>query len=634
MASFLEHAANPAVVGTDAAWAITFHDHDPSPGLNESGKTLLVSRQSYFAKLRVETEASFAGGTFECTIEGLTDDEHNEIVGDGLLYVTIKLGWRDLGAGGSAPFVDAARLLSGKSSDDLALVMYGRITELERAAGSFRYETKLSGVEAQQYRLRTTSIGTIELGESTQLTARNYVDAIAAVEEISIPVLSSSLQSIGSFEFNEPRAFDPATTALQALTELSETGHPDGKRRFIPVLIRPEGLHFGPWGQESDSAQVLDRSTGLVELAPVIGIGVKDPGNPLAPVDISSYTVTMLGRADIVVGDVIELEPVGVNPGATSSTLANSALGGMGSVVKGIGAAFGASLEPELSQFRVTTVTHEVDRAKGFVTTLTVQAPPNNEGTTEERAALTDASASEARRAAASIQNRQRQNPLRIVEVGEVRAQSVEDGDRGPQRMDLQVGLTADGTQNIAVAGHRLDRPTNLFNKPYLTPYAFGCTGLVVPHYPGTRVVNLQLNGEPTETVVAGCVWPENLEPENKLGDYWLSLPTDVDAVESVSDSSEQRIPELVDACSDLIDGAGRRAIHVAGFRISVGTDALLPAGQRPDDPPENELVIEHPEAGSSIRLLANGNIEILSDGELKLTADKIVMEADSVEVQ
>jgi hypothetical protein len=70
----------------------------------------------------------------------------------------------------------------------------------------------------------------------------------------------------------------------------------------------------------------------------------------------------------------------------------------------------------------------------------------------------------------------------------------------------------------------------------------------------------------------------------------------------------------------------------VRGFRISVGEGKLPNGGTRPDDPPKDELLIEH-KSGAKVHIDAEGNIEITTPKNITFEAQKITMKAE-VEVQ
>jgi len=432
-------------------------------------------------------------------------------------------------------------------------------------------------------------------------------------------------------------------TVADALVRIANVAHSAGSDQQIPLFLRNDGLHFGFWTAPVDTTDPhkLDLRTGLIESKPVIDDrdGRRD-ANPFAKPTYVRFDVTMLGRGDIQVGDKVELEVDIPDPNAP--TTSDSPLGGLGDVVKGVAAAFGVSTGPDYSPFRVISVRHELSRMRGFVTTLRVETQPKDESGkgTESANDASHRANDEAQRTAAALAARARQTAreVRTLDIGEVNRQSVAEGDEADrvvnaQRVDVQEGLERDGTANAAVRADRLGTPTQLVNKPYLTPFAFGSAGLVIPHYPGMRVADLHYREDASQALVAGCLWPDGKEPESHVGDWWLSLPTEVDSAESVDDSGDADEPSG-EASHDLIDGHGARAIHVLGFRISIGKANMPEVGERPEDPPKGELLIEHEKSNAKIHITSDGDIEISTDGELKLSGNHIELHtATSVEV-
>jgi hypothetical protein len=177
------------------------------------------------------------------------------------------------------------------------------------------------------------------------------------------------------------------------------------------------------------------------------------------------------------------------------------------------------------------------------------------------------------------------------------------------------------------------ETPTQLVGKPYLTPYAFGGTGLIVPHYPGMRVVSLHYREEPQNAVVAGAMWENGKAPKSHLGDWWLSLPTNLagTGVEGASGGDPATAQRPRDEAShDLIDGQGNRVIEVRGLRISVGKALMTKVGERPDDAASDQVVIEHAAKKARIAIDSSGNIEISTDADLTLAANKITLRTKS----
>ncbi|MGW0411252.1 hypothetical protein ACWDZX_08135, partial [Streptomyces collinus] len=202
------------------------------------------------------------------------------------------------------------------------------------------------------------------------------------------------------------------------------------------------------------------------------------------------------------------------------------------------------------------------------------------------------------------------------------------------QSLAVDEGLADAPSPNVPTKAPPAGTPSQLVDKPYLTPFAYGGTGLVVPHYPGMRVVSLHYREEHQNAVVAGAVWEDGTAPKSHVGDWWLSLPTNLagtgDAGESAPDPSAAPRPDGP-ASHDLINGRGNRVIQVGGLRISIGRPLMKKVGQRPDDAADGQVVIEHAAANAQISIDANGNIEISTGADLTLAANKITLSPKTV---
>ena len=62
---------------------------------------------------------------------------------------------------------------------------------------------------------------------------------------------------------------------------------------------------------------------------------------------------------------------------------------------------------------------------------------------------------------------------------------------------------------------------------PVVTPFAYGGYGLVLPRYPGERVL-LADTGGGQDVVDIGSVWDDGVMPPAEPGDWWLVLPVAV----------------------------------------------------------------------------------------------------------
>lgn len=652
MTGLLEAAGDPGTVGFDAGWKLELRVADQA-GNPSDDAVLSFSRGDYFATMRVHRTSGFAGATFEIAIEGLSDDHHRKIVGGPYVFAKLKLGWRDLGSGAGAPFADIGALFSGSEGDDSNYheVIHARITSYERLHGTFRYVTKIAGVDHRFHRLRTLVASQPELEAGSP--AMSYVERLC--EQADVPLVKHPPN--GPFEAIDERIeINREDSIAQALDHVSKRAHAGGRGAQIPLHVGVDGVHFGQWMGTAElgslEQQNLGPSAGLVESRPVVEtdaaavadadpLGLTTSPNPFAVTESLKSNVIMRGRADLTIGDLVGLVIDEPNPGDLTPTTASSVLGGLGDVVSGVVDAFGPAVEPDYEQCRVVDVRHALDRSKGFVTTLVVQRQPAEvAGDTEPQASSSQRSSDEAARTAALVRQSARERAeVDQFDVGVVRAQSVKfqevDGHYfQPQRVEVDAGLNRSAQSNGAATADPVETPTRLFNKSYLTPFAFEGTGLVVPHYPGMRVATLNYREDARHAVVAGCLWRDTNERHSDLGDYWLSLPVGLASAERADDPASLETQTRVESTvHDLIDGDGGRAVHVSGLRISVGQTHLLGATARPDNAVADEVLIEHT-AGTSIRIDDEGNIEISTTKDLTMNARRITMNVtDKVEV-
>lgn len=645
MVAGLQTTANPAMVGFDAGWKAEFRKAgDKGQPIDEG--MFSISRDSYFGEVRFEAATAFRAPSFRLSVEGLSDDDHHKIVGGPYVFVKIFAGWRDLGSGFLSAFSDIASVFTGESGDEACVeLLNGRIYTYERLHGDFRYKTEITGIDERYHRMRTTIAEkvTVNSGDAAQLYAK------ALCEQIGVPIVLHPTEGKGD-AIDGIMEIPAHLTVAEALQFVSEHAHSEGAERQIPMFFRTDAFHFGPWTAPVLSAapdgetKTLDLSTGLVEYKPVAQAQTTDVvTDPYALQPAMAFDVKLRGRADIRLGDLVQMEIDESGPGDLPDTVSSSVLGPLGDVASGVASMFGPAVEPDYTTCRVVSVLHEIDRVKGFVTTLRVEKQEETSSSstkTETVASTVQRSGDEAAKVAAELKKRARgeQREVRLLNIGEINHQFVKDGtsdnhDVRAQRIDVMEGLERSGKINGAVVDKRVEKGTQLYNKPYVTPFAFGLTGLVVPHYPGMRVVDLHYRENISQSIVAGALWRDGEAPASELGDWWLSLPIDVSASESAPDLDNVELPSGP-VTHDLITGAGGRAIHVKGLRISVGENMLPDAGVRPDEPVADEILIEH-KSGASIYIDADGNITLSSPKDITFSANKIVMDVqDSVDVQ
>ncbi|MGG8407770.1 hypothetical protein ACM614_14660 [Streptomyces sp. 12297] len=628
-------AASEPVIGFQAGWALVFHKDDEGFP-DRTSEPLLLTHVGHRLEVKVDADDTLRGATFEIVLDGLPDKEYAAIAAGNYVHVEIRLGWWDLKRG----FVRSALAalgapppggLDGKD-DGFHAVLEGRVLSVERTHGEFTYRARFSGIDAAYHRMQvqkpkldTEQAARTVVGYATGLCTEN--------RKVNVPVrgAGADIDLDGEFDIGADGS------VVQALRELARLSHGGSGTLEVPMFLRAGELHVGYWREpvEGGRSWELTPATGLVESRPVVEPdpdGVPED-SPFAAPPVRRFDLTLLGRPDIGVGDVVRADLPNPSPAAMTGTLATSALGPLGDAVAGVAAGFKAAAPPDLKEYGVIGVHHRLSPAEGFVTRLTVELRFEDErpavhprsGSGDEVTRLASAMAGQRRRAGAE---------QRFHEVGLIRRQdvapTVRDGHEvAAQTLVLDEGLAETPAPNVPARAQPAETPARLADKPYLTPYAFGGTGLVVPHYPGMRVISLHYRGDRQNAVVSGALWEAGAAPRSHLGDWWLSLPTNLagtgDSGESAGDPATAPRPSGA-ASHDLIDGTGGRVIQVRGLRISIGEALMKPVGERPDDADANRLVIESAKGNARICIDDKGNIEIATDEDLTLAANKITL--------
>jgi hypothetical protein len=168
---------------------------------------------------------------------------------------------------------------------------------------------------------------------------------------------------------------------------------------------------------------------------------------------------------------------------------------------------------------------------------------------------------------------------------------------------------------------------------PYLTPFGWGNYGLVLPRYPGTRVLAIDTGQGAADLVDIGALWARDGGPSAQPGDYWLVLPVGVTAREHLADDGDA--PDGP-ATHDLIDADGTRVIETTRFVVTV-TDSPTDCTSRPtgDDTPEHTVLIRTKtgSGGASIQLTDDGTVTVIGSsivldtqgqGDISLSANNV----------
>ena len=172
---------------------------------------------------------------------------------------------------------------------------------------------------------------------------------------------------------------------------------------------------------------------------------------------------------------------------------------------------------------------------------------------------------------------------------------------------------------------------------PYLSPFAWGHFGLVLPRYPGTRVMLSSAGGGDNDLVDMGALWLRDGGPPSQAGDYWLVLPIGVTPRDDIGET-DGTAPDGV-ASHDLIDGDGTRVIETKRFIIRV-TDQPTTCTARPpiSDAPDGSILIATKSANGAAQILlkADGTITVKGASITFDTSDAggdITLKANNVKV-
>jgi hypothetical protein len=442
---------------------------------------------------------------------------------------------------------------------------------------------------------------------------------------------------------------------------------PDRRGRGM-LLIRDGTLHAGPRPIPlSGEAKSLTEATGFIEAERVAAEPDPEAGpTPPPPPGKRRFNLTLKGRPDIKPGDLVKFDPPSEEVMKTQSSFGASLFGGLGaSIADAALPGLTDALGPNAVTLYVNSVKHSLGRTKGFATVVSgVEVAGANEkawdaapkdGPSEPVPAtaprLASSSASGAGAAAAAIltQAADAARSRRFPEVGEVRRFNHSGGaaaEPPSQTETVWRGLIVpDGKENSARRlPVRRKEPSPVPGVSYLTPFAWGKCGLVLPRYPGTRVLLDHRNGEGTDAVDVGAFWESGKGPTSEPGDWWLILPVGVaaDKRQTLPDSTSPPSEHTGKATNDLIDADGNRVITVGELTVRVGQDGLTTAGTRPARAgDEGSVTIEHVAGGSKIVMKSDGtvvitakNIEMTASENIKLTAAKVdVKVSDKMDV-
>jgi len=439
-------------------------------------------------------------------------------------------------------------------------------------------------------------------------------------------------------------------TGLDALAELERSMIAvAGKTGRGMYLIRDGVLHVGMRDIPlAGKAIAVTDADGLVhvETSGVSKTEKADTALEAAPARVQ-YTLLCKGRPDLRPGDKITFCDPFTQAGGDPTDLATPTPSSFGAALAGLGTSMfgGASALAGVDvELYVSSVSHKLSRTEGFVTTVTgVSAKRGDEWDTvapENGASDRDPAATPHGDIAQAIKQIAQSAAGEHLVIGEVRAATVSGANEPPsQTVDVWVGTVADDGHPSRARRLAIDRAakSRVTGVAYATPFAWGKCGLVLPRYPGTRVVLGHVDGRPDDPVELGALWESGHGPDAEAGDWWLSLPAAVEAAKrrSAQDTETPQEPAQ-HASNDLIDATGARVIEVGRLTVRVQPKKLAQPGTRPAAPSQaaEQVTIEH-ENGSRIVIKENGDIVIHSEANLALSAKQAVtVEADSMTVK
>ena len=640
-------------LGRAVGWKLEFPD-----------LSLTLSHATHYARIDASLPGTLDPGNYRIEIEALNTADFRRLAvarlpsGDArerpLVKARLTLFWRD-------------RVGDDPSAEKAPVTAVIAVTGLSRTAEGVRIKTLIEGREWIHETLARASIS----------EGACMISVPAALRRV---LSGAGLSEGGDFVFHPTPEADqgegydlesgsPVMPVIERLGErLAEQSCRRGRSIF---LIRDGILHVGagrpiPFAATAGavgSTYPLGAEEGLVKAENqgerrLTAAELRSEAETGARVTArDDYLLTVVGRPDVKPGDVVEV-PV---EGAEAATFGGF---GLPALPNGLGGQV-------IRQLYLSSVQHRLGKNLGWVTlakavTVDTATQPggvwdviasreadtgNGSGSDHDSADPAEALAHQVRRQSRAA-SRACERPL----TAEVRANHQQTEMRGAavasaaQSLDLLVGLEpADGLPRRARRQEVRRMGPARENVPYLTPFAWGPYGLVLPHYPGERVFVSFHEDSTDDPVVLGSFWrtadgsttasPQNVE----AGDWWLILPSDVEAGarSRASGTGPVAPPSDAKAVHDLIDASGARIIQMKELTIRT-----LPAGDlqspqtRPEGGAEGGILITH-NNGAKIHIDADGKITIEAPEGLKLKSDKdveiegnkIKLKASSVDV-
>lgn len=643
------------VVGNDAAWIVEFFAVDDATGEPESSGQSTFGRDDYYASVEAAMPSDLTGGRYRIVIEGMTDKHYAEIADKQKPYIRLYLFWRDNNrsvagyVANVAGVQDVLKGVSNKPDPDTLVAVLG-MTKISRRKGALTYDVEIEAREWVFDRLNRLRLEEDDV--EPEETNKRFVPYMGdLLDRKGIPNEATEFE--GATHIVGGQTVD--TPVVETLNKIAQRVVQESRKGGRGVfLIRDGRLLIGnrEFPPGDDEIRSLTTQGGLIEVNKLADFENNSGESPRR-----QYQVLLKGRPDIKPGSVVKVVPP-ENEDARTLAGKFGILGEIASeIVSGIKAkspvdSISAFDDSEAVTLYVASVTHQLGKTTGFATTLVgIQFDPEEPWDTMldrsdsgQSGQSGGSAASGEERLANAIEGRARTalNQKRHADVGQVRAH-VTSGD-DPHRHTVAVwrgtGLDGGPHQSVRLPIQK-DGASRFEQTPIVTPYAWGKTGLIVPRYPGMRVVLVHRNGELSDPLDVGAVWEwegGNPGPDAQPGDYWLILPAAVpsDKRESIADNDSPMVYTDV-VTQDLIDADGHRIIEVGELVIRIG--GLKNAGTRPERPSAEDeqcgVLIEHVDGESRILMKQDGTI-VIKGKKIEIDAGDgdITMKAKNVKVQ
>lgn len=610
----------PPSVGTVPGWSLTF-TYPKGTG------SLVLTDKDYQAEIDTSLVAGLAPAATTIRLMGIVEKHAKDLAGamaKGPVEMDLALGWRD------------------RPGESLTKVSALRVTAADRRPEGMRYVAVLEAQERAFAQLSNRRVQTpVEAATPLEVAALliEGLDGGPPVQRHMPPLLPPT---------GEPPPKEKVERGVPVVETLQRLCgyHEQSSKRFGrgAALIRAGKVHLGtgrpvPFGDGVSAGKPVE--VGLSGMLLSVQAGepcVTDPNFDLStskrtnPPTRRRFILKLLGAPSILPGDVVSFSPPD-EPMAGSGLL-----GALPSAASSLVQMVADATTPKVSLL-VESIAHRLSPATGFVSTVSgvvINGSEDEKDVWDSHTPITDTKATKAGpvsdgtphgRVADQLRRLASQDDgKRAPEVAEIRSHAIPGDDKPALTSVVLEGLAPPTDGNSAGASRRLDldrgSPLTRQQVPYLSPFALGPFGLVVPRLPGMRVLMAYRGGNPNDPVDLGSfrAAADQVPADAQSGDWWLILPALGAMGDAPGESDPVPAPGTA-ATDDLIDNEGNRVIEVGSLTVRVGPGALNNAGTRPEMSTKNGVTIEHADGGSKITMAQDGSITITAKGKLTLDA-------------